>query len=182
MAFLNSVVFLSALSAVACPFPHNTIGNVQKWSRVDFESSGSESDEPIRGIVKVVQLDPHRLAQSAPFRRGLGPRRAPFPSSRMPFPAFLARGRPGPALAPKAAVSPLHHLRPERPAQREMKKKQGLQMWQRAMDKGDRGKMTMSLAISLKDAAKQTCTAVPFSQVSLGLSQGFLMLLCAVHF
>ncbi|KAI3353301.1 hypothetical protein L3Q82_019839, partial [Scortum barcoo] len=118
-------------------------------------------DEPARGIVKVVQLDPRALAHSGFFRRGLTPRRAPSPSSRLSFPAFLSHGRPGPAAAPKTPVSPLHHLQPKSPTEMELKKKQGLQMWQRAINKGE--KMTVSLPVNLKDT-KQTCAAVPFIQ------------------
>ncbi|XP_033481232.2 DAN domain family member 5 [Epinephelus lanceolatus] len=159
MAFPISLVFLSSWTAVAFTFPHNTFDNIIKGSRAEFESSGSGLDEPVRGIVKVVQLDPHALARSEFFRGALNPRRAPSLSSRVSFPAFLSHGHPGPA--PKTPVSPLHHLRPKSPTERELKKKQGLQMWQRAMNKGE--KMSISLPVNLKDT-KQTCTAVPFTQ------------------
>ncbi|KAM4603387.1 DAN domain family member 5 [Polymixia lowei] len=148
----------------ALTFPRNSVENFLKGSRVDFESSGGGPDEPLRGVVKVVRLDPRLPAPSGLLRRGLVPRGAPSLGSRMPFPAFLSRGRPGPAPAPKAPAGPLHHLRPDSPAGLDMRKRQGLQMWQRAMNKGDHGKRTMSLPINLKDAAKQTCTAVPFTQ------------------
>ncbi|XP_068583905.1 DAN domain family member 5 [Cebidichthys violaceus] len=161
MARPISFVFLSSWTAVAFTFPHNTFDNVIKWSRVELESSGSGPDEPVRGIVKVVQLDPRALAQSGFFRGGLTPRRAPSLSSRLSFPAFLSHGRPGPALAPKTPVSPLRLLHPKRPAEMDLKKRQGLQMWQRAVNKGD--KMSVSLPINLKDT-KQACTAVPFTQ------------------
>lgn len=48
-----------------------------------------------------------------------------------------------------------------------MKKRQGFEMWQRAMDKSDHSKtMSMSLPLSLKDSAnRQSCAAVPFTQV-----------------
>lgn len=78
----------------------------------------------------------------------------------MPFPAFLSQGRPGPAPASKVLVSPLHHLQPK--TEMEMKKKQGLQMWQKAVSKGDL--MPVSLPASLKDG-KQSCSGVPFTQV-----------------
>ncbi|XP_042250404.1 DAN domain family member 5 [Thunnus thynnus] len=159
MALLISFVFLSSWTTVAFTFPHNTFDNILRGSRIEFESSGSGPDEPLQGIVKVVQLDPHALAQSGLFRRGLTPRRAPSLSSRLSFPAFLSQGRAGPAS--KAPVNPLHHLHPKNPTEMELKKRQGLQMWQRAIDKGD--KMTMSLPVNLKDT-KQTCTAVPFTQ------------------
>uniref|UniRef100_A0A3P8UBQ7 DAN domain family, member 5 n=1 Tax=Amphiprion percula TaxID=161767 RepID=A0A3P8UBQ7_AMPPE len=152
MSYLIGFIFLSSWTAVAVAFPFNTFA---KGPRLEFESSGSGPDEPVRGIVKVVRMDPHALAQSGFLRRGLTPRRAH--SSRLPFPAFLSHGRPGQAL--KAPVSPLHNLRPKNPPEMELKKKQGLQMWQRAFGKG--GKTT--LPINLKDT-KQTCTAVPFTQ------------------
>ncbi|XP_023256667.1 DAN domain family member 5-like [Seriola lalandi dorsalis] len=160
MAFLVSLVFLSCWTTVALTFPHNTFVNTLKGSRVEFESSGSGPDEPFRGIVKVVQLDPHTLAQSGFFKRGLTPRRAPSLSSRSSFPAFLSQGRPGLAPASKTSVSPLHHLHPKSSTEIELKKRQGLQMWQRAIDKREK---TMSLPVSLKDT-KQTCTAVSFTQ------------------
>lgn len=162
MAFLIGLVLLSSWTAVAFTFPHNTFNNIVRGSGGEFESSGSGPDEPARGIVKVVQLDPRALAQTGFFRRGLTPRRAPSLTSRLSFPAFLSHGRPGPALAHKTPVSPLHHLNPKSPAEVELKKRQGLQMWQRAINKEE--KMTMSLPVNLKDT-KQTCTAVPFTQV-----------------
>ncbi|XP_070768179.1 DAN domain family member 5 [Enoplosus armatus] len=158
MAFPISLVFLSSWTAVAFTFPHSTFDNIVKGSRVEFESSGSGPDEPVRGIVKVVQLDPLALAQSGFLRKGLSPRRVP---SRLSFPAFLSHGRLGPALAPKTPVSPLHHLHSKSSTEMELKKRQGLQMWQRAINKGE--KMAMSLPVNLKDT-KQTCTAVPFTQ------------------
>lgn len=160
MAFLISFVFLSSWTTIAFTFPHNTFDNILQRSRIEFESSGSGPDEPVQGIVKVLQLDSRALSQSGLFRQGLIPRRAPSLRSRLSFPAFLSQGRPGPAS--NAPVSPLHHLHPKNPTEMELKKRQGLQMWQRAIDKGD--KMTMSLPVNLKDT-KQMCTAVPFTQV-----------------
>ncbi len=162
MDFPLSLVLLSSLTAVASTFPQNSFDNVVRGSSVQFESSGSGPDEPVQGIVKVVQLDPHALAQSGFFRRGLTPRRAPSLSSRISFPAFLSHGRPGPVPVRKTPVSPLHHLQPKSSTEKELKKKQGLQMWQRAVDKGE--KSTVSVPINLKDT-KQTCAAVPFTQV-----------------
>lgn len=163
MAFPISLLFLSAWTAVAFTFPHHTFDNIIKGSTVEYESSGSGPDEPVRGIVKVVQLDPRALAHSGFLRGGLTQRRAPSLSSRLSFPAFLSHGRPGgPAPAPRTPVSPLHHLRPKGPTEKELKKRQGLQMWQRAINKGE--KKSMTLPVNLKDT-KQTCTAVPFTQV-----------------
>lgn len=158
---------------MAITFPHNTFDNIVRGSRVEFESSGSGPNEPVRGIVKVVQLDPRALAQSGFFRAGLTPRRTSSLSSRLSFPAFLSHGRPGPVAAHKTPVSPLNHLHPKSPTEMELKKKQGLRMWQRAIKKGE--KLTMSLPVNLKDT-KQTCAAVPFTQV-----RAKILIKCAMH-
>ncbi|KAM9856964.1 DAN domain family member 5 [Aulostomus maculatus] len=158
MPYLRTLVFLSICGAVAS-FPHNSFYQIPKASRVEFESSASGPDEPVQGVVKVVPLSPHALAQSGLFRRGLTPKRPPSLSSRLSFPTFLSQGRP--AAAVKAPLNPLHRLQPKNPSEMELKKRQGFQMWQRAIDKGN--KMTLSLPVSLKDT-KQTCTAVPFTQ------------------
>eukprot|EP00063_Salmo_salar_P060636 XP_014035471.1 PREDICTED: DAN domain family member 5-like [Salmo salar] len=175
-SFIN-FVFLSTFSAVALslPFPHNSIKSVPKnGTSRDFESSGNgpvDEQEPIRGTVKVVKLNPNNLGLSGLFRRGgISPRGAPSP--RMPFPGFLSMGRPGPpALPAKAAAVPLHplsHLHHDGQGNGGvgMKKRQGFEMWQRAMDKSDHSKtMSMSLPLSLKDSAnRQSCAAVPFTQ------------------
>ncbi|XP_036955771.1 DAN domain family member 5 [Acanthopagrus latus] len=159
MAFSVSLILLSTWTAVALTFPHNIFDNVVRGSRVEFESSGGGPDEPVRGIVKVVQLDTRGPAHSGFFRKGLTPRRDSSLTPRLPFPAFLSQGRPGPAVAPKTPVSLLHHLSAKSPSDMELKKIQGLQMWQRAMSKGEK----MSLPVNLKDT-KQTCAAVPFTQ------------------
>ncbi|XP_034059398.1 DAN domain family member 5 [Gymnodraco acuticeps] len=159
MAFSISLVFLSSWTAVALTFPHNAFDNIIKGSRVEFESSGSGPIEPVRGIVRVVQLDPRTLAQSGFLRPGLTSRRVPSLNSRLSFPAFLSHGRPGLAPASKTSMSPLHLLQPKGHTQMDLKKRQGLQMWQRAVHKGDK----ITLPVNLKDT-KQTCTAVPFTQ------------------
>ncbi|XP_015247399.1 PREDICTED: cerberus-like [Cyprinodon variegatus] len=156
IAFLSSLVIMSTWTASALMFPYNIR---LRESKDEFESSGAEVDQAIQGVVKVVQLDPRNLVNSGFFRRGFAHRGTPSHASRSPFPAFLSRGRPGPAKAPKEAVSPLHQLRPKRPLETDLKKKQGLQMWQRVMNKGGK----VSLPVNLKDP-KQTCTAVPFTQ------------------
>lgn len=157
MTFFTSFIFLSCCAVAAVMLPFDPL---VKKSRVEFDSSGVGPDEPVQGRVKVVQLDPRSLAQSGFFRRGLTQRRALSHSTRLPFPAFLARGRPGPAPALVAPVSPLQNLRTRRPTEAEQKKQQGLQMWQKVVDKGEK----ISLPVSLKDS-KQTCTTVPFTQV-----------------
>lgn len=166
MTHLISLVLLSSLAAVALTFPHSSFYNTLKGSRVEFESSASGPDEPVQGVVKVVQLGPRALTQSGLIRRGLTPRRAPSLRSRLSFPAFLSQGRPGPAL--KAPLNPLHHLQPKNPTEMEIKKRQGLQMWLRAIGKGD--KTTLSLPVNLKDS-KQTCSAVSFTQVRAKIFQ-----------
>uniref|UniRef100_A0AAZ3NQX9 CTCK domain-containing protein n=1 Tax=Oncorhynchus tshawytscha TaxID=74940 RepID=A0AAZ3NQX9_ONCTS len=166
MTFFINFVFLSTFSAVALslPFPHNSIKSVPKnGASRDFESSGNgpvDEQEPIRGTVKVVKLNPNNLGLSG------------APGPRMPFPAFLSTGRPGPpALPAKAAAVPLHplsHLHHDSQGNGGvgMRKRQGFEMWQRAMDKSDHSKaMSMSLPLSLKDSAnRQSCAAVPFTQ------------------
>ncbi|CAN9510498.1 unnamed protein product [Ophioblennius macclurei] len=131
-----------------------------KALRVDFDSSGSGPTEPVQGVVKVVQLDPRSLSQTGIFRRGLTPRRAAFHGPKLPFPAFLSHGRPGPAVASEAPASPQHNLHPKAPSEMQ-RKKIGVQMWQKAIDKG--AKKASALPVNLKDT-KQTCTAVPFTQ------------------
>lgn len=159
MTIIIRVLLFLSLTSTALLFPYNSL---QKEPRVEFESSGSSSNEPVQGIIKVVQLDPGRMSPSMFFRRGLPHRRAVSPRSRVPFPAFLSRGRPGLASAPRAPVSPLHNLSPQSTSEMELKKKQGLHMWQKVIDKGDK----MTLPVNLKDT-KQTCTAVSFEQVSV---------------
>ncbi|XP_068607110.1 DAN domain family member 5 [Brachionichthys hirsutus] len=159
MSFPVGFVILSIWTAVAFSFPHNTIGSIAKGSRALLESSGGGPDEAVGGLVKVVQLDPRAVSQSGFFRRGLNHRRALPRSSKLAFPAFLFHGRPGPALAPKAPVSPLHHLHLKSPSDMEVKKRQGFQMWQRAVHKKEK----MSLPVNLMDS-ERACAAVPFTQ------------------
>ncbi|XP_047220305.1 DAN domain family member 5 [Girardinichthys multiradiatus] len=156
MASLISLIILSTWTTSALMFPFNSF---LRDSRDRFESSGGEADQAVQEIVKVVQLDSRNLVSSGLFRRGHAHRGVPSHTSRLPFPAFLSQGRPGPAAAPKDTVSPLHLLHPKRPTEIDMKSKQGLQMWQKVMDKGGK----VSLPVNLKDT-KQTCTAVPFTQ------------------
>jgi len=159
MNFLLAVVFLPALAeTLPFSFPKNTFHRVLNEKR-DFESSGAGPEETGQGVVKVVKLDPRLLAQSGLSRRGLVPRTAP--GLRLPFPAFLASGRPGPVLPAKLAVPPRTQAHHESHAELDLKKKQGQRMWQKAVDKGDHGKM--HLPVNLKEAGKQTCTAVPYT-------------------
>lgn len=163
MLFPLTFVFMSSMTARAFTLPHSTFGFL-KGPKAEPESSGSGPNAPVQGVVGVFPLDPRSPAHSGFLRRGPGARRGPSLSPRMPFPAFLSQGRPGPAPASKALVSPpvspLHHLQPRR--EMELKKKQGLQMWQKAVSKG--GLTAVSLPASLKDG-KQSCSGVPFTQV-----------------
>lgn len=156
---LFPLVFMPSMAALAFTLPHGTF-DLLKGPKAELESSGSGPSEPVQGVVRVFPLDPGSLAHSGFLRRGPSSRRGPSLRPRMPFPAFLSQGRPGPAPASKALVSPLHHLRPK--SEMELKKKQGLQMWQKAASKGDL--MPVSLPASLKDG-KQSCSGVPFTQV-----------------
>lgn len=174
MLFPLTFVFMSSMTALAFTLPHSAF-DFLKGPKAELESSGSGPNEPVQGVVRVFPLDPRSLAHSGFLRRGPGARRGPSLSPRMPFPAFLSQGRPGPAPASKALVSPLHHLQPK--SETEVKKKQGLQMWQKAVSKGDL--MPVSLPASLKEG-KQSCSGVPFTQVPHCLNhlifQNFLFL------
>uniref|UniRef100_H2SM98 DAN domain family, member 5 n=1 Tax=Takifugu rubripes TaxID=31033 RepID=H2SM98_TAKRU len=156
--FPLTFVFMSSMTALAFTLPHSAF-DFLKGPKAELESSGSGPNEPVQGVVRVFPLDPRSLAHSGFLRRGPSARRGPSLSPRMPFPAFLSQGRPGPAPASKALVSPLHHLQPK--SETEVKKKQGLQMWQKAVSKGDL--MPVSLPASLKEG-KQSCSGVPFTQ------------------
>lgn len=177
------LVLLLGLAAVAVTLPHTALERTVKVPRVELESSGGGAEEPVRGMVKVLQLDPRSLAQSGLFRRGLTPRRVPSLGSRLSFPAFLSRGRPAQAASSRTRASPLNHLNPGGPSETDVKKKQGLQMWQKAINKGEAA--SVSLPVQLKEA-KQTCAAVPFVQVSgtnafrEGPAFGFFCLLSAL--
>ncbi|KAF7213129.1 DAN domain family member 5 [Nothobranchius furzeri] len=156
MAFFGSLIFLLSCISVTATLSFRSL--VKKSGDV-LESSGAGPDGPLQGVVKVLQLDPHALAQSGFLRRGLANRRALTRVSRLPFPSFLSQGRPGQPPAPRGPASPPLSLRPRGRVETELKKMQGRQMWQGVLNKGDK----TSLPVNLKDA-KQTCTAVPFTQ------------------
>lgn len=63
MLQLTLVVFCSTL-ATSFPFPRNTLERIRKTSKADLESSGVGPGEPVRGLVRVLQLDPRGLAPS----------------------------------------------------------------------------------------------------------------------
>uniref|UniRef100_A0AAV2LGT8 CTCK domain-containing protein n=2 Tax=Knipowitschia caucasica TaxID=637954 RepID=A0AAV2LGT8_KNICA len=142
------------------PIPQHLLDSMRRGHRQEWEASGEGPDELIQGVVKVVQLDHRALAQAGLFRRGLGSRRAPSLSSRPPLPSFLSLGRPGPAVAPKLSMPPLKHQQ-ARASSSDIRRRQGLQMWQKVVDKGNKQKVILPSA--LKDS-KQTCAAVSFTQ------------------
>lgn len=137
MAFFIGIVFLS-FAAFVMPIPQHLLDSLQRGYRQELEASGGGPGEPIQGVVKVVQLDHRALAQSGLLRRGLASRRVPGLSSRPALPAFLSLGRPGPALAPKLPMQPLNHLHPKVSSSTDIRRRQGLQMWQGVIEKGDR--------------------------------------------
>nr|BAD16586.1 DAN related protein [Danio rerio] len=118
----------------------------------DFESSGNGPDEPVRGSVRIVKLNPHFLRRAAvshvPFRNS---------PSRGAFPAFLALGRPGPAILTHSKPAPQVSSSADR-------RKQGLEMWKKVVHKSERKKEAVALRINPKDMNKQSCAAVPFTQ------------------
>ncbi|CAL8332931.1 unnamed protein product [Merluccius merluccius] len=152
----------------ASPFAHNAVESPLTEPAVggELESSGGGPNEPPtlllrHGVGKAV--GPVGVRPGLPARPGLfqqGPA-APRGGPRMPFPAFLSRGRAGPAGG--AVGGPLHHPRvKESPGGLDMRKRMGLHMWQQAVSKEEHPKV--SLALSLKDVRRQICTAIPFTQ------------------
>ncbi|XP_023647754.1 DAN domain family member 5 [Paramormyrops kingsleyae] len=152
--------FLITLSAVIHGFPQNAIEKFINKAK-DLEASGSEADEPFRGIVKVVKISPHFLRPASLFR-ATNIRRGPKP--RSPLPAFLALGRPGPVPSGKGTLLSALPKRHGDIIDVESKRRQGLAMWQRAMEKSSQGKEGLALPVNLKDISKQNCAAVPFLQ------------------
>ncbi|XP_076129558.1 DAN domain family member 5 [Alosa pseudoharengus] len=153
---ISTVLFLLCASAHA--FPRNAIESV-KNAAAEIDASGAGSDEPVRGSVRVVKVSPHFLRHTGMFRNGLSPRGAP--SLRGAFPDFLSLGRAGPST--KLSVPPVVHLR-DRHHGADTKRRQGMSMWQRVMDKSEREKEAVVLPINPKDVSKQSCAAVPFTQ------------------
>ncbi|XP_030634781.1 DAN domain family member 5 [Chanos chanos] len=161
MNFHINLVFLVVLNTGVFGFPQNAIDNFSKHGAKDFEASGTGPDEPIRGSVKVVKISPHFLRHGGIFGRGL-----PIKETRQgrgAFPAFLALGRAGPSLLERKPVHSLPLLR-ESQHGADTKRKHGLEMWQRVLHKSNQGKEAESLPINLKDASKESCSAIPFTQ------------------
>ncbi|XP_066566475.1 DAN domain family member 5 [Amia ocellicauda] len=161
--FLCVAALLCALlCATVDSFPHNALESVLARHRAaEASGSGPGSDEPVRGTVKVVQVSPQFLQQSGFFRRGT-PFRVP-PHHRGLLPPFLALGRPGPAVSNSGALpGPRPQL--EGKGDTEAMKRQGLDMWRRAMEKSGGAREALPVPISLMDSSKQSCAAVPFTQ------------------
>ncbi|KAI5089884.1 DAN domain family, member 5 precursor [Silurus meridionalis] len=137
------LINFAALIASLCALPRHV---------PDHEFSGDGAEEPIRGSVRVVKLSPHFLRHSpgALMKRG-------------PFPAFLAMGRPGPSAHARAPPAPLPHLSASYTGAH-AKRRQGLEMWQRVMQKSEATKEVLSLPFNSKDAGTQSCAALPFTQ------------------
>ncbi|XP_076847981.1 DAN domain family member 5 [Brachyhypopomus gauderio] len=160
MTALISIVFAVALVIETCAFTHDIAGFLRR-APSDFESSGNGPDEPSRGSVRVVKVSPHFFRQAS----GIFGKQAQFSHAprRSSFPAFLGLGRPGPSSSsgkPVASVPYLHG----RYTDTEAKKRQGLKMWQRVMQKSEQSKEVLALPISPKDITKQSCSALSFTQ------------------
>ncbi|KAI7810572.1 DAN domain family member 5 [Triplophysa rosa] len=158
----SQMIFFILLSVctLVCAFPRTALRNFHRHPGKDFESSGSGPDEPIRGSVRVVKLSPHFLRRAAGAFGNHAPSRST--PGRSAFPAFLARGLPGPSVLThnKPAVL-LPHIGASNTGDA---KKQGLEMWRRVTRKSDRGREAVALRINHKDMSKQSCAAVPFTQ------------------
>ncbi|KAG7252173.1 hypothetical protein CRUP_003334 [Coryphaenoides rupestris] len=179
MAAFPCVCILFLLQAAwapsASPYAHNAVEpTLTELAGGGLESSGGGPNEPPGGRLhllhrrrhpptKVLRLSSYLPAQSGILKRGgpppaLGGGGGGAPGPRMPFPAFLSRGRAGgPAVLHPPRVK-------EGPGGLEVRKRQGLRMWQQAVSKAEhRGKVSL-VALSLKDARLQSCSAVPFTQ------------------
>lgn len=154
---------LLSVCALVCAFPRTALRNFHRHPEKDFESSGNGPDEPIRGSVRVVKLSPHFLRRAAGAFGNHAPSRSTPGHSA--FPAFLARGLSGPSVLThnKPAVA-LPHLGASNTGDA---KKQGLEMWQRVTQKSDRSREAVALRVNHKDMSKQSCAAVPFTQVNM---------------
>ncbi|TSK18009.1 Cerberus [Bagarius yarrelli] len=151
------LITLTALAASLCALPRHPLQDHPKRAAVsDFEFSGNEENEPFQGSVRVVKVGPHFL------RHSLGLMGKPA-LKRAPLPAFLALGRPGPSVHARAPAATLQHVSATYTGA-DIRKRQGLEMWQRVMQKSEPSKEILSLPFNPKDAATQSCTALPFTQ------------------
>lgn len=153
-----SLITFAALAVSLCALPRHVIQELPKRAAVsELEFSGNGADEPVRGSVRVVKVSPHFL------RHSLGLFGKPAPK-RSPFPAFLTLGRPGPSVQARTPAASLPHLGASYTGA-DTRKRQGLEMWQRVMQKGEPSKEVLSLPFNPKDAGTQSCAALPFTQV-----------------
>lgn len=162
MTFQISFFILLSVATLVGAFPRSAFHrDFHRHAAKDFESSGNGPDEPVRGSVRVVKLSPHFLRRSAGSH--VPSKNSP---SRGAFPAFLALGRPGPsALAHNKPAALLPQVSAGS-SSADARRKQGLEMWQKVMHKSERSKEAVSLRINPKDMSKQSCAAVPFTQVA----------------
>lgn len=148
------------LASSLCALPRHVSHDLPKRAAdSDLEFSGTGGDEPVRGSVRVVKVSPHFLRHTS----GLLGKPA---LKRGPFPAFLALGRPGLSAHARAPAASLPHLSASYTSA-DARKRQGLEMWQRVMQKSEQSKEVLSLPFHSKDAGTQSCAALPFTQVHL---------------
>ncbi|KAK2818166.1 hypothetical protein Q7C36_022099 [Tachysurus vachellii] len=156
MRALGLITFL-ALASSLCALPRHFIQDLPKRAAgSDLEFSGNGADEPVRGSVRVVKVSPHFLRHSPGL---LGKPTL----KRTPFPAFLNLGRPEPSVHARAPAASLSHLSAGYTGV-DVRKRQGLEMWQRVMQKSEPRKEILSLPFNSKDAETQSCAALPFTQ------------------
>ncbi len=161
---ISLFILLSVVALVGAFFPRSAFQqDFHRQAAEDSEdlgSSGNGPDEPLRGSVRVVKLSPHFLRRAAGSH--VSSKNSP---SRGAFPAFLSHGRPGPSVLshnnPAALLPPVSAS-----GAADARRKQGLEMWQKVMHKSERSKEAVAQRINPKDMTKQSCAAVPFTQVA----------------
>lgn len=148
-----------AFPAFVCAFPRHAFGPFSRraLSPPNLEASGAGADEPVRGSVRVVKVDRQFLRHvSGMFGK---------PSSkRSSFSSFLALGRAGPSAPAQKPDAALSHLQPSYTST-ENKKRLGMDMWQRVLQKSDQAKDVLSLPFNFKDMGTRSCTSLHFTQV-----------------
>jgi len=161
---MTSFFILLSVVTLAGAFPRSAFQrDFHRHMAKDFESSGNGPDEPIRGSVRVVKLNPHHFMRRATSSH-VPSKNSP---SRGAFPAFLALGRAGPSALTRTKPSGLLSPVSASGTGADARRKQGLEMWQKVMHKSERSKEAVALPIKPKDMSKQSCAAVPFTQVRI---------------
>lgn len=159
---ISFFILLSVVTLVGAFFPRSAFQqDIHRHVAKDLESSGNGPDEPLRGSVRVVKLSPHFLRR--PAGSHVSSKNSP---SRGAFPAFLALGRPGPSVLSHNKPAALLPQVSASSSSGDARRKQGLEMWQKVMHKSERSKEAVALRINPKDMTKQSCAAVPFTQVA----------------